>query len=49
MTFADYEQFNNLLMDIQEAIDGKFEYALAYGEDAKGYGTYEIKEVFEVE
>lgn len=47
--FRDFEQFNDLLMDVQEAIDGNFEYALEYGEDSKGYSTYEIKEVFEVE
>jgi hypothetical protein len=42
------KKYNDLMMDIFEAIDGKFEYGLAYGEDAKGYQTYEIKEVYGV-
>lgn len=47
--FVDYKQFNDMLLDIHEAIDGNFEYAVVYGEDKKGYSTYEIKEVFEVQ
>lgn len=47
--FEDYAQFNEMLLDIHEVIDGKFEYALIYGEDKKGYSTYEIKVVFEAE
>jgi len=47
--FDSYKQFNDLLLDIHEVIDGKFEYAVEYGEDKKGYSTYEIKEVFEAQ
>lgn len=47
--FIDFEQFDNLLMDVMESIDVQYEYALQYGEDKKGFSTYEIKEVFEVE
>lgn len=47
--FEDYQQFNEMLLDIHEAIDGNFEYALIYGEDKKGYSTYEIKVVFEAQ
>ena len=47
--FDDYQQFNELLLDIHEAIDGSYEYALVYGEDKKGYSTYEIKVVFEAQ
>lgn len=47
--FESYSQFDGLIMDIAEAIDGKLEYALNYGENNKGYNTFEITEVFEVE
>ncbi|WP_407312101.1 DUF669 domain-containing protein [Desulfosporosinus sp. SB140] len=47
--FNDYGQFNELLLDIHEAIDESFEYAVEYGEDKKGYSTYDIKEVFEAQ
>jgi len=46
--FHDYKQFHEMLLDILEVIDGNFEYEVDYGEDKKGYGTYVIKEVFEV-
>lgn len=45
--FESYKQYDELVMDIMEAIDGKLEYALDYGENNKGYNTYEIKEVFD--
>ena len=48
VTFNNYHQFHDLLLDIHEAIDGNFEYEVDYGEDKKGFGTYVIKEVFEV-
>ncbi|MHB1654405.1 MAG: DUF669 domain-containing protein [Desulfitobacteriaceae bacterium] len=44
--FDNYKQFNEMLLDIHEAIDGNFEYEVDYGEDKKGFGTYVIKEVF---
>ena len=47
--FDSYQQFNDLLLTIREAIDGNFEYEVDYGEDKKGYGTYVIKEVFEAQ
>jgi hypothetical protein len=47
--FDSYSQFAQLLLDINEAIDGKLEYALAYGENNKGFKTYDIEEIFEVE
>ena len=42
------KEYNELMMDILEAIDGKLEYGLAYGEDKKGYQTYEITDVYDV-
>ena len=46
--FKSYSEYANLILNIHEAIDGKFEYALEYGENKNGYKTFEIKEVFEL-
>lgn len=47
--FKNYSQYGQLLMDVHEAIDGKYEYALKYGENNKGFKTFEITEIFELE
>ena len=47
--FESYSQYADMLLDIHEAINGKLEYALDYGENKQGFKTYEITEVFEVE
>lgn len=47
--FTTYKEYGNLLMDIMESIDGQLEFGLDYGEGKKGFNTYEITEVFEVE
>ena len=39
--FKTYKQYGNLIMDIHEAIDGNFEFALDYKEGKKGFNTYE--------
>lgn len=49
VTFESYSQYAQLIMDIAEYIDDRNEYALAYGENAKGYDTFDITEVFELE
>lgn len=46
--FKTYRQYGNLLMDIAEAIDGNFEYAVEYGEN-KGFNTFKIEEVYVLE
>ncbi|KIR03445.1 hypothetical protein P261_02260 [Lachnospiraceae bacterium TWA4] len=46
--FKDYVQYNNLIMDIQEAIDGKLEFLLEYKKSKKDFPIYTIKEVYEV-
>lgn len=46
--FESYSQYAQLLMDVYEAVNGNFEYGLKYGEN-KGFNTFEITEVFEVE
>lgn len=47
--FESYNQYAKLLMDIHEAIDNNYEYALKYGQNDKGYNTFKIEEVFELE
>lgn len=47
--FVTYKQYGDLLMDVIEAIDGNLEYGLSYGEGKKGFSTYKITEIFEVE
>lgn len=45
---GNFEDYNNLILDIHEEIDGKLEYELEYGEDKKGYKTFEITEVYDI-
>lgn len=47
--FLDFGQYAQLIMDIHEAIDGKLEYSLKYGETKKGFNTFDIEEVYEAE
>ena len=46
--FESFSQYANLIADVYEAVNGNFEYALEYGEN-KGFNTFEITEIFEVE
>lgn len=46
--FDSYKQFAELILDISEAIDGKKEYLVNYGEN-KGFNTFDIEEVYDVE
>ena len=41
-------EIHDFVMDIQEEIDGKFEYLLDYGE-RKGFSTYNIEEVYKLD
>lgn len=46
--FKDYSQYNDLLMDISEAIDEQgLEYLLEYKRSKKDFPIYTIKEVYE--
>lgn len=49
VTFENFQQYGNLLMDIHETIDGTLEYGLKYSKNNKGYDEFEITDVFEVE
>lgn len=46
--FVDYKQYADMLLDVAEACEG-LEFALKYDENAKGFKTFEIVEVFDVE
>lgn len=46
--FSSYKKYNNLIMDVAEEVDAqKLEYELKYGENKKGFKTFEILSVFE--
>lgn len=45
--FETFKQYNDLLLEIHETIDGSMEYAIEYGEDKKGYKTYKVVETFD--
>ena len=45
--FEDYKQFNQVVLDVAEAIDGKLEYAVDYDPDR--FNSISVEEVFEVE
>ena len=47
-SFVGYREYNNLIMDIHEAIDDAgLEYMIEYSKNKKDYPIYTIKEVFE--
>lgn len=47
ITFENFKQYNDMLMDIMEAIEAdKLEYVLDYGENDKGFKTFKIEDVF---
>lgn len=48
ITFESYSQFNELLLDVFEEVEGKLEFVLDYGEN-KGFNTFTIEDVFETE
>lgn len=47
--FESYSQYAELLADIFEEIEDKVEFVLDYGENKKGFNTFEIIDSFEVE
>lgn len=47
--FKTYKQYANLIMDIFEAINENFEYALSYKKGKKDFSTYELTEVYVLE
>lgn len=47
--FEEWNQFNKLIEKITEEANANFEYLLEYGQNKKGYSTFTIKEVYDVE
>lgn len=47
--FVNFKKYHETLLDVSEAVIGSLEYALKYGKNNKGYGTYEIMDVFDKE
>ena len=47
VVFTDYKQFNQVVLDVAEAIDGKLEFAVDYDPDR--FNSISITEVFEIE
>lgn len=47
--FKTYKQYSELLMDVFEAVDDNFEFALSYKKGKKDFSTYEITEVYALE
>ena len=46
VTFEDYGQFNQLVLDIFEGA-GELEYLLEYGQNKNGFNTFKIMEVYD--
>lgn len=46
--FIDPDQWENMIMDVFEAVDGKLEYIVEYETTKSGFPKYTIKDVFEV-
>lgn len=44
--FENFEQYDDLFKQIFDAVDGKAEFQLSYGENNKGYSTYTIVQRF---
>ncbi|MFW3363880.1 Protein of uncharacterised function (DUF669) [Aerococcus viridans] len=47
--FESFAQYAELIETVYKDIDGQFEYLLEKGENKKGYDTYKITDIFEVE
>lgn len=47
--FESFTQYNELLLDVFEAVNGNLEFVLDYGENSKGFNTYEITDIFDKE
>ena len=47
--FESFTQYNELLMDIAEYVNDRYEYAVSYEQTNKGYDKYTVVDVFELE
>ena len=46
--FKTYSQYNDMILDIMEAVDGKLEFLIEFKKSKKDFPIYTIKEVYEV-
>jgi len=46
IAYSNRARYEDLIMEVFEAIEGKYEYSVEYGETTKGFLTFTIKEVF---
>lgn len=46
VTFENFQQFSDVMNQVFNAIDGVAEYQLSYGENNKGFATYNIVQRF---
>jgi hypothetical protein len=46
VSFENFNQYNELFAMVFDAVDGKAEFQLAYGENKKGFSTYTIVQRF---
>ena len=46
IVFENFGQYADLFAQVFDAVDGKAEYQLSYGENVKGYSTYTIVQRF---
>lgn len=44
--FENFEQYNALIDQVFDAVDGVCEYQLSYGENNKGFSTYDVVQKF---
>ena len=49
VNFTGYAAYNNLVMDIFEAVEGKSEFLLSYTKSKKDYPIFKIKEIYDVQ
>lgn len=45
--FKNFKQYNDLILDVHESIDGNTEYAIDYSEGKNGFSNYKITDVFD--
>ncbi|MBE6066138.1 MAG: DUF669 domain-containing protein [Clostridium lundense] len=46
--FENFKQYNDVILDVHEAAEGKLEFALDYSKNNKGFNVYKITDVYEV-
>lgn len=46
--FENFKQYNDVILDVHESVEGKLEFALDYSKNNKGFNVYKITDVYEV-